>query len=393
MKQKLTILLFALLAVCLEMQAQTGEKGMAFEPEGTLFKDAVAKAKQTNKLVFLDCYTSWCGPCKMMSNTVFPQEKVGAYMNPRFVNIKIDMEKGEGVELAKRLQISAYPTFIIFNGDGNEIGRFLGGCDADAFIKKVEQASTDNSSAEMDKRFADGERDPEFLTEYLQMLSKSRKRDQCNEVAEILLDGKAETFAADKQLAEIFMRHITDPFCPAFIYTAKNPEALIAQAGEQNVQIKLRSVWSNYARRLVTEDAEGNVKLNQADIDKWLALMDECNVPDKGELRLDVLLDYTEKKADWTAYVSHLTELATQEDPTDLDLVKRCTPVAENCKDEAIRKNVAAILQQRLDELNSGKRQPQTRHGNMRLSGNLNRAMEMLITNLTTGEMPDMNKK
>lgn len=393
MKQKLTTLLFALLAVCLGMQAQTGEKGMAFEPEGTLFKDAVAKAKQTNKLVFLDCYTSWCGPCKMMSNTVFPQEKVGAYMNPRFVNIKIDMEKGEGVELAKRLQISAYPTFIIFNGDGNEIGRFLGGCDADAFIKKVEQASTDNSSAEMDKRFADGERDPEFLTEYLQMLSKSRKRDQCNEVAEILLDGKAETFAADKQLAEIFMRHITDPFCPAFIYTAKHPEALIAQAGEQNVQIKLRSVWSNYARRLVTEDAEGNVKLNQADIDKWLALMDECNVPDKGELRLDVLLDYTEKKADWIAYVSHLTELATQEDPTDLDLVKRCTPVAENCKDEAIRKNVAAILQQRLDELNSGKRQPQTRHGNMRLSGNLNRAMEMLITNLTTGEMPDMNKK
>lgn len=393
MKQKLTILLFALLAVCLGMQAQTGEKGMAFEPEGTLFKDAVAKAKQTNKLVFLDCYTSWCGPCKMMSNTVFPQEKVGAYMNPRFVNIKIDMEKGEGVELAKRLQISAYPTFIIFNGDGNEIGRFLGGCDADAFIKKVEQASTDNTSAEMDKRFADGERDPEFLTEYLQMLSKSRKRDQCNEVAEILLDGKAETFAADKQLAEIFMRHITDPFCPAFIYTAKHPEALIAQAGEQNVQIKLRSVWSNYARRLVTEDAEGNVKLNQADIDKWLALMDECNVPDKGKLRLDVLLDYTEKKADWTAYVSHLTELATQEDPTDLDLVKRCTPVAENCKDEAIRKNVAAILQQRLDELNSGKRQPQTRHGNMRLSGNLNRAMEMLITNLTTGEMPDMNKK
>ena len=87
---------------------------------------------------------------------------------------------------------------------------------------------------------------------------------QCNEVAEILLDGKAETFAADKQLAEIFMRHITDPFCPAFIYTAKHPEALIAQAGEQNVQIKLRSVWSNYARRLVTEDAEGNVKLNQA---------------------------------------------------------------------------------------------------------------------------------
>ena len=393
MKQKLTTLLFVLLAVCLGMQAQTGEKGMAFEPEGTLFKDAVAKAKQMNKLVFLDCYTSWCGPCKMMSNTVFPQEKVGAYMNPRFVNIKIDMEKGEGVELAKRLQISAYPTFIIFNGDGNEIGRFLGGCDADAFIKKVEQASTDNTSAEMDKRFADGERDPEFLKQYLKTLSSAYKRGQCNDVVEILLDGKAETFAADKELSDMFIRHIIDPFCPAFIYTAKHPEALIAQVGETPVRMKLHSVWSNYPRQLVTEDAAGNVTLDKENMDRWLALMEECGVDDREELRLDALLGYAEKKADWTAYAGYLDELAKAVDLTDLELCRRCTPVAKECKDETIRKETATLLQQRLDDLNSGKRQPQTRQGNMVLSGNMGKAMEMLITNLTIGEIPGTDKK
>ena len=390
--QKKLITLFTLLALwCLNVSVNAQEnKGIAFLPEGTLFKDAVAKAQQTGKMIFLDCYTSWCGPCKMMTNTVFPQEKVGAYMNPRFVSIKIDMEKGEGVELAKKLQISAFPTFIFFNSNGEEIGRFLGGCDADKFIANVEKNSTDNGSADMDKRFAAGERDPQFLMQYLQTLGSAYKREQCNEVAEILLDGKAETFAADKTLADVFMKHISNPFCPAFVYTAKHPEALIAQVGETPVRMKLYSVWNTYPRTLVSTDANGNTTLDQANFDKWLALMEECGVENREELRLTTLLDYTEKKADWTAYVNYLTEYVKTTDPNDLFLCKRCTPVAENCKDEALRKQVAAILQQRVDDLKSGKCQPQTQIGNMKMSGNMGNVMEMLIQGLEIGEMPKM---
>lgn len=47
-------------------------------------------------MVFMDCYTSWCGPCKMMAQEVFSREDVGQFMNTRFVNVKLDMEKGEG---------------------------------------------------------------------------------------------------------------------------------------------------------------------------------------------------------------------------------------------------------------------------------------------------------
>ncbi|MDE5610714.1 MAG: thioredoxin domain-containing protein, partial [Odoribacter sp.] len=92
MKIKLLILSF----LCFGWQAwgQEVNKGIAFEAEGTLFAQAVQKAKSTGKLIFLDCYTSWCGPCKMMTNKVFPQEMVGNFMNPGYVSIKIDMEKG-----------------------------------------------------------------------------------------------------------------------------------------------------------------------------------------------------------------------------------------------------------------------------------------------------------
>lgn len=383
--------LFASLFVAFGGQAmgQESGKGIQFEKEGTLFRQAVQKAMSTGKQIFLDCYTSWCGPCKMMANTVFPQEIVGNYMNPNFVCLKMDMEKGEGPELAKKLQISAYPTFVFFNSRGQEVGRFLGGCQAEEFIERVKKASADSTSLEMDKRFADGERDEDFLYSYLQTLGSTFKHDQCNEVAEILLEGKAETFAADKQLANVFMRYLSNPFCPAFVYTAKHPEALTETLGERPVQMKLQNVWTRYSRDLMTE-ANGTVSLDQEKMDKWLALMKECGVEEtvREDLRLTTLMRYYEKKPDWNAYMQCVTDYGKQMDISDLMLCKWCTPVVKNCTEEGPRNVAKALLQQRVDDLNSGKRAPQTKQGNMVLSGNMSKAMGMLIDSLNGKEMP-----
>ena len=82
-------------------------------------------AKQENKLVFMDCYTSWCGPCKMMTSKVFPQKIMGDYFNPRYVCVKFDMEKGEGVDLKTKYDVKAFPTFLCLDSEGNvlQIGR------------------------------------------------------------------------------------------------------------------------------------------------------------------------------------------------------------------------------------------------------------------------------
>ena len=57
----------------------------------------------------MDCYTSWCGPCKYMTGTIFPQEKAGEFFNPKFVCVKFDMEKGEGPELGKKIWSQSLP--------------------------------------------------------------------------------------------------------------------------------------------------------------------------------------------------------------------------------------------------------------------------------------------
>jgi len=105
--KRLTTTLFALI-IALGAMAQ----GVAFEPEGTTLEQASAKAKAENKLIFLDCYTQWCGPCKKMAREIFPQQKVGDYFNQNFVCIKLDAEK-EGREAAKKFGVTAYPTFKV----------------------------------------------------------------------------------------------------------------------------------------------------------------------------------------------------------------------------------------------------------------------------------------
>ena len=59
------------------------------------FKEALAQAKQENKLLFMDCYTSWCGPCRLLANRVFPNDSIGQFFNTHFVSLKMDMENVE----------------------------------------------------------------------------------------------------------------------------------------------------------------------------------------------------------------------------------------------------------------------------------------------------------
>ena len=109
--------------------------GIKFEA-GTL-QHALDKAKEAGKLVFLDAYTSWCGPCKMMSANVFPMDEVGRVFNPRFVSLKMDMEKGEGPKVAKRYGIEVYPTMLILDAEGNEIKRIVGARQPQQLIDEV----------------------------------------------------------------------------------------------------------------------------------------------------------------------------------------------------------------------------------------------------------------
>ena len=104
------------------------------------FKAAKALAKAENKLIFIDAYTTWCGPCKLMSKTVFKEKAVGDYYNEHFVSLKVDMETAEGLFLGKRYNVTGYPTFIYIKPDGTLIKKTMGATNSGTFISYAKSA-------------------------------------------------------------------------------------------------------------------------------------------------------------------------------------------------------------------------------------------------------------
>lgn len=165
--------------ICLGLTAQS--KGVNFE--NLTLNEAQAKAKaikKAPKLIFMDCYTSWCGPCKDMTNNVFPQEVCGNFFNANFVNVKFDMEKGEGLEIRKRYAVSVYPTFLILDADGNEINRVIGSDKAEPFIEKVKLAMNQSNSPSAKLDIYKKDKSSENLYAYVEALQNSYKTEELN---------------------------------------------------------------------------------------------------------------------------------------------------------------------------------------------------------------------
>lgn len=381
---------FSMLMVLMLSWSIAQAQGIAFESEGATLTQATAKAKSENKLVFVDCYTQWCGPCKKMARDIFPQEKVGKYMNARFVNLKIDMEASYADGLAKEWQVSGYPTFIIFNADGKEIGRFMGGSDADNFIKRVEEYSVvDTSDVSLEDRWNKGERNDAFLKQYLASLTATYKRDQADMVAETLLNGKEETFATDQELATIFIKHINNPFASSFIYTALHHKALSATVGKQNVDMKIRNVLSNYTKQLYVKKDDKMV-LDESLFAAYQALLRRLKIADADHYRLTVLIEAAEKGGNMQEYVTLIKEyLATPNlDASDMTLANWAKPFAAPDVDVEAKKQMIEVLRVRVAEIEAGKRKGQTTVGNMKLSRPTDELLRMIIQTMETGKVP-----
>lgn len=141
-------------------------QGINFEKD--TFKNILEKAKKENKLVFLDAYTTWCGPCKMLERNVFTQKEVGDFYNAHFINAHFDMEKGEGIDLAKKYSVFSYPSLLFINGDGVVVYRTAGYVGPAEFVTLGKTAiNPENKLENKLAKFEAGESNPDFLIDLI----------------------------------------------------------------------------------------------------------------------------------------------------------------------------------------------------------------------------------
>lgn len=164
------IIIFFSLILCL----QAGAQGINFH-HGSL-DEAKQMSRETGKLIFIDCYTSWCGPCKRMSSQVFTREDVGEAFNQNFINCKIDMEKGEGPKVAGEYGIRAYPTLLFIDAEGKLIERKVGGMTPESFIELGNQVALKNDqSPKYAAKYEKGDHSPELVYNYIKALNTANK--------------------------------------------------------------------------------------------------------------------------------------------------------------------------------------------------------------------------
>lgn len=268
---------FLLLALCLSLSVATAQ-GIDFF-EGS-WQEALEQAKSQDKLIFVDAYATWCGPCKRMSAEVFPDEKVGAFYNRNFVSLKIDMEAAENQEFAREYPVAAFPTLYYMNAEGEVVKSAKGAQSVDQFIRTGTQAlALSEPTGDYAEQYEEGNREPELVYKYVRSLIRNGE--------------------PHLRVANDYLREQTD------LSTPENLEFIMLAATEADSRIF----------NLMTERKDAIISVNSADL-YYSQVYAACQATAKKSIEyssMDLLEEacekmeeYYEDKADEFRYISEM---------------------------------------------------------------------------------------
>lgn len=187
-----SMLLLLLSVISSSLYAQ----GIKFENNLT-WEQVLAKAKAEHKYIFLDCYATWCGPCKSMDSEVYPQKTVGDVFNENFISMKMQFDKtptdneeikkfyGVSTYLQNTYAVNAFPTFLFFDPDGNPVHKTAGYYGREQFIQLASDAKNpDKQYYQILKNYQEGSLD----TAELKGLARTFKNQDKNLSAKLASD-------------------------------------------------------------------------------------------------------------------------------------------------------------------------------------------------------------
>lgn len=135
---------------------------------------ALAQAQSQDKLIFVDAYATWCGPCKRMAADVFPDEQVGAFYNRNFVSLKLDMEAPENADFRAKYPVAAFPTLYYISPDGEVVQSVKGAQSVTQFISTGQKAlALSEPTGDYAEQYDDGNREPELVYKYVRSLIRN----------------------------------------------------------------------------------------------------------------------------------------------------------------------------------------------------------------------------
>lgn len=259
-------------------------------------QEARVKAAQEHKLLFLDVITSWCGPCKNMEKTVFTNDSVADYYNANFLNIKLDLERGEGLVIDKQFDIRAVPTYLFLDSAGNLVYKMLGAMSASQLVAHGKTANNpEKNLVYYQNHFPEKKDNLQFLEEYLQVLM----------VADITSGDALKAYISlqkDELVSEknwkIIKAHARDIYSDEFAYLMTNRKAFAEKTDSGEVTDILDSRIRNAFDKIVHDTNTFKV----ADFTRAKDYVASLNYEQGGQLIFEAELELALVTKNWDAY-------------------------------------------------------------------------------------------
>jgi thioredoxin-related protein len=227
---------------------------------------ALAKAKAENKIVFVDFYTSWCGPCKEMAKDVFPQEKVGKFYNTQFINCKVQCDdKGVGVKQGEKYQVNAYPTLMYLDKDGNMIHSAAGSTSPEGFIELGKIAlNPDQNMYSLIKQWNAGNREYEFVNKYFNALKEAYRGEKLNSDFNKYFNELSPADKEKKTIFDIVKLARPAPFSAPFEYIEANVKKYYQTVGQTEIDKFISNSYLWYLKNMIRPETRKQYEIAKA---------------------------------------------------------------------------------------------------------------------------------
>lgn len=319
------------------------------------FSDALKAAKAEGKLLFVDCFTTWCGPCRMLSKVVFKDSLFADYFNRHFVNLKMDMEKGEGVELRKKYDVRGYPTLLFLDANGEVVHRLIGAEDAPALLRKVKLGVESGGLSGLRKRYEAGERDSAFVCGYINVLAGANFEEEAGKVAVDFLQGKEQKMLEYEGYFSIFYRYVHDVNSSAFLYVANHKKEIADKFPGQTASLDRRLLedWIIGSYVYLDIDDSNHYTFDEQGLDAYVARMKQMNVAEADMIGESFRLGKDGLLKQWDSFVKRGDKLlASHTMLGDEDqLLQWVNWLNKECADMALREKAAQWCDKACEDL------------------------------------------
>lgn len=268
----------------------------SIEFDHSAFKELKEKALKENKLIFIDAYTTWCGPCKYMSKNIFTNDTVADFYNKHFINAKIDMEKGEGIELAKQYEVRCYPNLLFIDGNGILVHRVAGSMKVSGFMALAEEAlNPEKCYLHYVRNYDNNKSNAEFLREYI-YAKEGTCLDPTNLVNQYFSSQKEEDLFTEVNWNMIH-DFVNSTESRMFNFLITNKEKYTKLYSKKVVEAKIADVYKSSLQEIAATKPYNEVKYNEFKA-KVLAL----NTPAIERFLFELELNRVAQDAKWDDY-------------------------------------------------------------------------------------------